>query len=123
MGRVLPGSEHNTWSCSCGLCSAASGDPTGAAAGSDALVTKSVEKGDLLKATMDKNKALEEELEKMRLMVRSNRMDTRENRLKAEDPDIVALLENNKRWVDEKNVSIHNTQNYINGLCFVLSSS
>ncbi|CAM9239692.1 unnamed protein product [Ectocarpus fasciculatus] len=30
-------------------------------------------------------------------------MDTRENRLKAEDPDIVALLENNKRWVDEKN--------------------
>ena len=114
MSRSLPGSQHKTWSCSCSLCSTSSDGSKGVAAGSEALITKPMDQSDLLKSTMDKNKALEEELEKMRLHMRASRMDTRENRLKAEDPDIAELLENNKRWVEEKNVSdAHNIKLYL----------
>jgi len=93
-GSRLGASKHSPFGgCSCSMCSAPAGKD--AAAGE--------KESDLLKATMDKNRYLEDEIAKLRVQLRQSSSSVHHTTEgKAEDPDIAKLLENNKKWVEEQ---------------------
>lgn len=93
-GKPGKSSVHSPFgSCSCSMCSAPTKNGV------------EDENSDLLKATMDKNKYLEEEIAKLRLQVRQREAyeEAAYGNMTSEDPDIAKLLENNKKWVDDQN--------------------
>lgn len=89
-GSRIGSSRHSPFGgCSCGMCSVPARD------GKDG-------EADTLKAALDKNVYLEDEIAKLRLQMSRGSSPFQEE-IK-EDPDISILLENNKKWVADQQV-------------------
>ena len=93
---------HKAGGCSCSLCSAAKKDNTSKEATPTPGATVRDEKHDLLKATLEKNAQLEEQLREFRR--RESQWPHAQPALNMtdEDPDIAQLLKNNQKWVEQQ---------------------